>query len=236
MKKHNILKIVLLAILVVFLCTWIFPLTYYSYGLVEDAREQLGLFDLFSYPLVAFNYFSHIFLYVLVVGMFYGVLSKIPAYRMVLEKITKGFKGKEWIFLVLTIVILALISSCCGFSFGLILLFPMLISLILMMGYNKLVAASVTVGSVMAGIIGTTFANDNFIYTNQVLGTTYASELLFKFIILGLAVGLLIFHVLRYAKKTKNEEKTELEELIPEQVTVVKGKKVRIWPFVFRRT
>lgn len=232
MKKHNILKVVLLAIVVVFLCTWIFPLTYYKYDLVEQARDQVGLFELFSYPLVAFNYFSHIFMYVLVVGMFYGVLNKIPAYKKLLEKIRKGFQGKEWIFLVISILVLAAITSCVGFSLGLILLFPMMISLITMMGYNKLVAASVTVGSVVCGMIGTIYAQDNFSYINTVLGTTSSSSLLYKIILLAVSVGLLIFHVLWYGKKTKNQNSEEMKEFIPAEIYPEKPKKVRIWPLV----
>lgn len=233
MKKHNILKVVLLSIFIVFLCTWIFPIAYVNYDqLVESTREQLGLFDLFSYPLIAFNFFSHIFLYVLVCGLLYGVLYKIPAYRVLLEKIKKGFEGREWIFLSVTMVVLAAITSAVGFSFGLIVLFPMLISLILLMGYNKLVAASVTVGSVVVGMIGNTFAVDIFSYVNTVLGTTYASELGYKAIILFLSLGLLMFHTLRYAKKTKNQNVDVKEELIPQEIKVEKGKKVRVWPLV----
>lgn len=230
MKKHNILKVVLLAIVVVFLCTWIFPI--YDYNLVEQARDQVGLFELFSYPLIAFNYFSHIFIYVLVVGMFYGVMYKIPAYKKLLEKIRKGFQGKEWVFLVISIVVLAAITSCVGFSFGLILLFPMLISLITMMGYNKLVAASVTVGSVVCGMIGTTYAQDNFGYIDAILGTNYTTSLLFKAILLVVSVGLLIFHVLYYGKKTKSQNSEEMKELVPEEIYPEKPKKVRIWPLV----
>lgn len=231
MKKHNTLKVVLLSIFVVVLCSWIFPATQYSGELVTQAREQVGLFNLFSYPLVTLAYFSYILFYVLMCGGLYGVLGKIPAYKKLLEKIVKGFKGKEAIFLALIMILLSAITSLVGFSFGLIILFPMLISIILMMGYNKLVAASVTVGSVICGMIGNTYANDTFSYINSILGTNLTDNLMYKGIILGLAVLLLIFNVLRYAKKSKTNV-VEKDALIPEDVKVVKGKKVRVWPLV----
>lgn len=231
MKKHNTLKVVLLSIFVVVLCSWIFPAAQYSGELVTQAREQIGLFNLFSYPLVTLAYFSYILFYVLVCGGLYGVLGKIPAYKKLLEKIVKGFKGKEAIFLALIMILLSAITSLVGFSFGLIILFPMLISIILMMGYNKLVAASVTVGSVICGMIGNTYANDTFSYINSILGTNLTDNLMYKGIILGLAVLLLIFNVLRYAKKSKTNV-VEKDALIPEDVKVVKGKKVRVWPLV----
>jgi len=232
MKKHNILKVVLISILVVFLCSWIFPTVYYNAELVETAREQLGLFDLFSYPLIIFQFFSHILFYVLLCGGLYGVLGKIPAYKTLLEKITKGFKGKESIFLVVVMVLLAAITSFVGFPFGLIVVFPMLISIILMMGYNKLVAASVTVGSVICGMIGNTYATDTFAYVDTVLGTTASSNLLYKILLLVLALGLLIFNVLRYAKKVKSQTAVDKNELIPETIKVDKKKKIHVWPLV----
>jgi len=231
MKKHNTLKVVLLSIFAVVLCSWIFPVAHYSGELVTQAREQVGLFNLFSYPLVALAYFSHILFYVLACGGLYGVLGKIPAYKKLLEKIVKGIKGKEPIFLALVIILLSAITSLVGFSFGLIILFPMLISIILMMGYNKLVAASVTVGSVICGMIGNTYANDTFSYINSILGTNLTDNLMYKGIILGVAVVLLIFNVLRYAKKSKSNV-VEKSFLIPGEVKVENGKKVRVWPLV----
>ena len=59
----------------------------------------------------------------LVCGGLYGVLGKIPAYKKLLEKIVKGFKGKEAIFLALIMILLSAITSLVGFSFGLIILF-----------------------------------------------------------------------------------------------------------------
>lgn len=232
MKKHNILKVVLISILLVVLCTWIFPITYFNAELVESAREQLGLFNLFSYPLVILGYFSHILFYVLLCGGLYGVLGKIPAYKTCLNKIVKGFEGKEPIFLTIVMVILAVLTSVVGFPFGLIVLFPMLISLVLMMGYNKLVAASVTAGSVICGLIGTTYATDTHNYLHTILATTSTMDIWFKVAILVLSLILLVFNVLRYAKKVKNKNSLAEKDLIPVTLDVPTGKKVRVWPFV----
>ena len=57
------------------------------------------------------TYFGNICLYVLVVGGFYGVIHKIDAYRSLLDKIVKGFKGKENIFMIVVMVLFALITS-----------------------------------------------------------------------------------------------------------------------------
>ena len=78
MKKHNLFKVVGITILVTVLLTWILPTTYYQYSLVSDGtRSQVGLFDLFNYPVTALSYFGYIAFFVLAIGAFYGILNSI---------------------------------------------------------------------------------------------------------------------------------------------------------------
>ena len=203
-KRKNISVVVLATILVVTLCSWIFPSASFNSVLVEGKRVQVGLFDLFSYPMVAVTYFSYVIVYALVVSIFYGIANKIPAYHTLVEKIKNAYTGREPIFLGLVIALTAIIVSVTGLSFGMIFIFPFVISIVIAMGYNKLVAASVTVGSVAAGLAGTTLGTSSVSYLNQLLGLETMDELVSKIVILVAFVIILIANVLMYAKKTKN--------------------------------
>ncbi len=215
MKKHNILKVILLSILVVVVCTWIFPQATYQYEFQEGARSQLGIFDLSTYTIEGlFRYFSYVLVFVLTSGMFYGVAYRIPAYRALLDKLVEKFKEKENIFLAVTMALIAIIVSVSGLSFGMLFVFPFIISLVLLMGYNKLVAASVTVGSTIVGIMGTTLGISTTNYINLALGIDFNSEMVTKVILLVIGLVLLIYNVLAYAKKTKNGVDRVLE-LVP---------------------
>lgn len=215
MKKHNILKVILLSILVVVVCTWIFPQATYQYEFQEGARSQLGIFDLSTYTIEGlFRYFSYVLVFVLTSGMFYGVAYRIPAYRALLDKLVEKFKGKENIFLAVTMALIAIIVSVSGLSFGMLFVFPFIISLVLLMGYNKLVAASVTVGSTIVGIMGTTLGISTTNYINLALRIDFSSEMVTKVILLVIGLVLLIYNVLAYAKKTKNGVDRVLE-LVP---------------------
>lgn len=215
MKKHNILKVILLSILVVVVCTWIFPQATYQYEFQEGARSQLGIFDLSTYTIEGlFRYFSYVLVFVLTSGMFYGVAYRIPAYRALLDKLVEKFKGKENIFLAVTMALIAIIVSVSGLSFGMLFVFPFIISLVLLMGYNKLVAASVTVGSTIVGIMGTTLGISTTNYINLALGIDFSSEMVTKVILLVIGLVLLIYNVLAYAKKTKNGV-DRVVELVP---------------------
>ena len=211
MKKNSILKVILLTILCVVVCTWIFPSLTFSQELVEGDRAQAGIFDVFSYSVDLFRYFPYVILMTLSIGAFYGVMYKIPAYRQLLDRIVQGFKGKENVFLIATIVLISAIVSVTGLSFGMLFVFPLIISLVLLMGYNKLVAASVTVGSVCVGLIGTTLGNSSVDYINYILKTNINNEMVTKVSLLILGAALLIYNVLSYAKKTRNSTDKVLE-------------------------
>jgi len=121
----------------------------------------------------------------------------------------------------------SLITSMAGITTGLLFVFPFVISVITLMGYNKLTSALATVGSVAVGLIGTTVSAVNTSVIISILQIDFNAELLIKGIILVVGLVLLIFNVLRYAKKHKNlEEKEELE------LPVSKNAKRRSWPIV----
>lgn len=227
MKKHNLLKILLLVCLGVALLTWILPVTYFNDGIKTAAREPVGLFDLFGYPYQTLNYFSYLIVFILVVGGFYGVLSKTGAYRNMLDKIVKGFKKKESIFLVLTVTILSVLVSVVGFNITVLFFLPLIVSLILLMGFNKVVAALTIVGSYTVGLIGATYTNLLSTYST-ILTVNYNTEILTKLILLVLGIILLSFNLVAYTKKNKKEKEIQDENLVPEKVTTKKAK----WPLI----
>ena len=94
MKKNSVLKVILLAILCVVVCTWIFPSLTFNQELVEGERAQTGIFDVFNYSTDLFRYFPYVIIMTLSIGAFYGVMYRIPAYRQLLDRIVEGFRGK----------------------------------------------------------------------------------------------------------------------------------------------
>lgn len=231
MKKHNTVKVVLITMLVFFLLTWILPAAVYSGQYVDQGRTQMGLFDLLNYPFTSLSYFGYIAFYIILVGGFYGVLYKIPAYRSFLDRIVTMFKGKEMIFLSAMVVLIAAIVSICGLQFGLFIFVPFIIALILLMGYDKIVAALVTVGSMAVGLMGSTYATQNMSMLTQSLGLDFDFEIGVRFVILLLGVILVIFNTWMYIKKSmtnvKIEKKTvkKVEEKVEKVEEIVEEKK-----------
>lgn len=231
MKKYNVLKVILLTVLVVAVLSWILPAIQFGGELVEYDRVQIGIFDFSSDLTIVFQYFSYIALTVFSIAIFYGVSYKVPAYRDLLDKIANKFKGKENILLAVIMALIAIIVSVTGLNFAILFVFPFVISLVLLLGYNKLVAASVTVGSTIVGLLGTTLGSNTVVYINYILGTNVNTEIVTKIVILVIGLVLLIYNTLLYASKTKNGIDA-VKECVPTEAKkankkeVVKAKKV----------
>lgn len=230
MKKHKVLKVAIITLLICALLTWIIPCATYQMEYSEIGRYQVGLFDILSYQSTVLGYFGYVALFVLVVGGFYGVLFKTGAYRAMLDSICKKFKGKETIFVIVIISLFAILTSFAGLQLALLMFFPFVISLLLMMGYSRVATVAVTAGSVAVGLMGTTFAYNTTQVLQEYLSVELTDLIWAKVILLVIGIILLALGVVKFSKKDSLKKEIEKDEFIPEPV---KGKaKKRIWPLV----
>lgn len=208
MKKNNVLKVVLISIIVTVLLTWVLPITYFNGTIVEGERFQLGIVDLFRYLTEMIPYFGDVFVYILVVGGFYGVLYQTDGYRNLLDKIVQKYKEREWLFLTIVMILFSVMTSVSGLSLHLFFIFPAIITIILLMGYSKITALLTTVGSICVGFLGNTYAvsEGGFGVINSILKLDVSSEIITKVVLLVVGLVILIFNVLNYAKEHRVEE------------------------------
>lgn len=238
MKKHGLIKILVLTIIGLLILTWIIPGSQFTGSEMAKADiTRIGLFDIFNYPLLTFQYFIQMALFMIVVGGFYGVLNKTGKYNELVEKFAKKLKGKEIIFLIVTSFVLAGFSSVFGFSIVMFLFIPFLVSVILLLGYDKIVAFLVTCVSILIGVMGSTYNLYVSGYINQVLNTEYTDLIVAKIAIFVIAFVLFIMFVLKYAAKVKKSTKNSILEEQTEDVFYVKEKdksksKAKTWPML----
>ena len=239
MKKHSLFKVISMILVLLVIISWI------AVGR-NDVKSYIGFGDLFLNGIRSVYFFFDIFLFILIVGGFYGVLNKSSGYKKLLDNIVSKVKklGNKFIYLV--IILFALVSALTGMDMLIFMFIPFVISIILLLGYDKLVAISATVVSSIIGVIGgifVTFKDPNNYYgtTNTTMEKFVGIEESFanifpKLLLLVLGVALLIFYVSRHIKsvkdkKVKYELNTESDSLL---VNEVKGdyKKVKSWPLI----
>ncbi len=239
MKKNNLFKVIGIVILGYIALTWIVPIVASICGETESLSYQVGFVSGGLKLVETFSGFGTSLVFILLVGGFYAILEATGRYEKSLRLIVDKMKGKEKTFLIAIMVLMAIISSVTGLDLALLILFPFVISLILMMGYDKMVALCATFGATIIGMYGATYASTLYGVNNSMLGTSLSGEILAKVILFVLGLGLLIAFVLMYIKKTdvsksnsskKEDRKTVKVKVKQEVEEVTTGNKKYVWP------
>lgn len=248
MKKNNLFKILGIVLAGYVLLSWLVPIIVSIFGWKVEASYQIGLTKFGSTFIDAFAGFSNVIVFILLVGGLYAVMDATGAYKPAIEKLAEKFKGKEKLVLITIIVLISIISSITGLELGLLILFPFIISLILMMGYDKIIALVATFGATIVGMYGATYAGTLYGYLDGFMQTKPTDNILAKVILFVLALGLLIGFTLIYMKKNnmlaeKTAKKTVKSETKKEKVKKEKAKKAdkkekteekekKVWPLL----
>ncbi len=244
-KKYGLFKI----LVVLLLCAVVS--TYFIKGR-DGSISYLALGDVFLNYVQSFYYFFDTAMFILVVGGFYGLLNRIPAYKKLVHKVTDKVSEHSRLFVIVATIVFALLSTFTGLNVVLLLFIPFVVSIILLLGYDKLVAISATIGGVLVGMIGgifLTFKDAASYYS--VSFTTFDklagldsnwSNLFPKILLLVVSLGLLVFYIVKHMKKVEEEGESydfakgdnlfvEVHDRAGKKV-VVDEEKVRLWPFV----
>lgn len=225
--KRNAIRVVLIMLCAFALLSWVLPAAYFSSEYIDQGRVQMGLSDVFNYFMTSLSYFGHYALYLILVGCFYGVLYKIPAYRTFLDKIVSKVNSK--VFIVVTVILLSVGVSFAGLQIGYAIFVPFIVALILLMGYDKIVAALVVVGSLAAGLIGNTCAYTNNSLLVGLLSIDKNFQMGVRVVILLVAIAVVLFNIFMYinrsAKFIKSTSKPAKKELENDEVVVEKTAK-----------
>jgi len=186
-KKYGLFKVLsILLVLVVFMT--------FVVNDRQGAKSFLALGDVFLNYLQCFYYFFDTALFIAVVGGFYGVLNKIPAYKEMVKGIANKVEDKSKLFVIIMTIVFALVSTLTGLNVILLLVVPMVVSIVLLLGYDKLVALSTTIGGIIIGLVSGIFLTVKDPASYYSVSYTTIDKLVG--LILGLAASILLIVVL----------------------------------------
>ena len=236
MKKHGLTKILGILLVLLLIVSYILPGR-------QEVVSRIGIADiLLNYFSIVLQNFSYIILFALAVGGFYGVLNKTSSYKKLLDSIVTKIKplGKKFIYLV--IILFAIITALTGMTLPLFIFIPFVVAIILLLGYDKLVALTSTIASIVVGYIGGVFVN--FVNPNTYGTNTYEEfvglESKFantfpKLLLLFAGIALLIYFVNNHIKAVEEKKvKYELNDDSELLISEVKGnyKEIKTWPLI----
>ena len=211
MKKTGLFKILLFVLLGIVVTTWIFSASYYSDSAIQDLdMYNIGFFDFWQllFGSFEFSYFIQILILIVSVGAFYGVLGKTGKYAAWVDRIAHNNRGNEFRFLVIISVFIALLSSVFDYGFSLFIFYPLIISIILAMGYDKYTALIATFGAQLVGTIGSTLGYNTTGAISNALSMDVKATIGVKIGLLAVSLGVMIYFLSK-AKRNKNVFRNE---------------------------
>lgn len=230
MKKNSLIKAIVGIFIAYVVLSWIIPAGAFSSGeLISESTSPVGLIDLIRYPIITCT--SSIFvlsaLVVVLIGGFYAVLNKTGVYGNVVEGLSKKFKGKEFQFVILSVVILAVLSSLTALTLPLFVLVPFFVAVLMSLGYKKLTAFLSTFGAILVGNMASTYGFNVNGYIKYFLDVDMNSTILYRIIFLVVSVGILLFTISKVGSKDlekksakKATKKSEKEEDVKEEAII----------------
>lgn len=238
-KEHDLVKILSLMLLLIVICSWIIPTGSFGTGGAFTESEELGRIGLvhffYGFTFAIQNYSIQI-AFLLMVGIFYGVISKTDGYKALVLRLAKFFKGREIVVALVLSFVIAGLSSILNNTFVMIVFMPFLITVLRRMNFSKMSAFATTFGSILVGVLGATIGTEGLLGFIQYMGyvgseITFETELWVRVGIFALAYILFnFFNVTAIKKLDKKVLKEENDDLF--QVEEPKKKRVKVWPII----
>ncbi len=227
--SHFLFKALAISIFVAIVLTWIVPSgTFSGANLTTSDPARTGINEMFLSMFYASNYYLLQFIFVLVVGLFYGVISKTNGYKkLVNDAVSFWQPRKKWFALVHTVII-ALFVSMSSQSFPILLFIPLVISIASRLGFGKLKSVMMTFGAMIVGLVGQTTATLGLSYLESTMNVKITTNLAVRYGIL--VIALLVLNMVLIKMKNKNKDiEAESVDLVPLTGDEKKGK---AWPYL----
>jgi len=128
-KKYDLVKWISLFILLAIALTWIFTAGQFSGAEYHEAGiSRLGLTDIPNLIYYAMNFAGDKVIYLLALGCFYAVLSKVEGYKKLVTSISEKLKGKEIIFILIASLLFVTMGTIFNQTFIALVFAPFVIS------------------------------------------------------------------------------------------------------------
>jgi uncharacterized ion transporter superfamily protein YfcC len=174
-----------------------------SYKVVE--QTPVGIIDFITAIPNGLISAGEVVFFTLIIGGMFMVLRETGIIEIGVDKLTRKFSKKSIAVIPVLMVVFALICSLIGTQELSLVYVPVILPLLIALGYDSLVAAAIALVATTAGFT-TGFLNPiNTGLGQKLSGIPLYSGLEFRIIAFVIIVGAGIFYVMRYAKKVKQD-------------------------------
>ena len=207
MKKYNVFKVLLFALLGAIIASFVLPKSQIGYtGIEKGVINPITFVDTISNGLTSFSVFIGNFILILSIGIFYSVLKKTEKYDVIINNTACKFKKNKKAFIILTVIIFGFLTAVIGDVYAVLFMVPAFIDTSKKLGYDSKTSILITVGSILLGLSSSLYTN----YTNQILALKVSTNIFVK--VITLVVSLLLVILYAIFKSKPEDVKLEKEE------------------------
>ncbi|HPZ23739.1 MAG TPA: hypothetical protein PLC25_02725, partial [Bacilli bacterium] len=242
-EEHDLFKLAGIMMLISAILSWILVYSYYSsgsltvftdstmVGLTRSIFDEstVSIFDFNTYGLLSLYYFTITFVYVAVVAGFYKFLGSLNAYKKLTDKVADVFKGKEKLFIAISILLYAVLASLSTDYMSLLVFVPFTITILHKLGMDKITSLISSFGGILLGILGSTYSTKvagMLVDSTYGIGVSYGYDFVIVLCISVIAYATLLYLTFtRLGKLKKNDKDIVPDMFASEEVEVKKDSK-----------
>ncbi|KJW13653.1 YfcC family protein [Levilactobacillus spicheri] len=219
-KMPSAYTILFFIIIVLAILTWIIPAGQYStdkagniiahtYRSVK-ANPQ-GIWDVFMAPIIGMigndktSGAIEVSLFILVIGGFLGVVNRTRALDDGIAAIVRRFKGKEKRLILILMLLFAAGGSTYGMAEETIAFYPLLIPVMMGIGFDSIVAVSIALIGSQVGCLASTVNPFATGVASATLNITPGDGIVSRVVLLLITIGISIWYVYHYAAKIEKD-------------------------------
>lgn len=161
------------------------------YGMVGGAKNPL--------PAIGVAFF------ILIIGGFLGVINHTGAINAGIKSVIKKYEGREQLLIPILMILFALGGSTYGMAEETMVFYPLLIPVMVSVGFDSLTAIAVILVGSGIGCLASTVNPFSVGIASEIAGINMAEGIGWRVLIFVLTVGYSIWYVYNYAGKVKKD-------------------------------
>ena len=230
-KNSDLFKWIGIAAFIAFALTWVLPYGQFQGGVFyESGMQRLGIADVSSVFYYCVYFCLTTVLFLLAVGGFYGVISKTESYNALVRKFGNAIKNREIISTAIISILIIVLVSFTGNTYAWILFIPFIVSVLLYAKLDKVSVFATTYGSLLAGVLATTYGTGSLNAFNYYIGVDTSVGIKYRLIFaLVVTIVYVLFNALRLRKKLQKKLVGEKDVDLFEVTETKTKKEVSVW-------
>lgn len=174
-----------------------------------DSNPQNAL-DVLNAPIKGVYDSIDIIMFVFIIGGIIGALNASGAFDAGFAALSRATNGKEYLLIIIVTFLISLGGTTFGLAEETIALYPILVPVFMLAGYDALVCiAALYMGSSIGTMFSTVNPFSSVIASNEA-GITFTNGMMFRGIGLLIATTITVAYIIKYAEKIKKDPSKSL--------------------------